>query len=416
MFVLYDESKQRKSIKIWLNNKEEVEEACLEQAMNLANLPFVHKWVSLMPDTHAGYGMPIGGVLATTDVIIPNAVGVDIGCGMAFIQANIPAELLRNTETPNGILAQAIIGNVLRNVPVGFAKHNQMQDSITLADMDTDLSWDAQKAKYPELAEQCFPNAWYQIGTLGGGNHFIELQADENDHVAIMIHSGSRNLGKQVADFFNKKAVELNKQWYSDVPAEWKLPFLPVNSEIGQDYIKWMQLAMDFAKENRDKMMQQTKSVLYNMVKKYTGFTGIEESLSVNAHHNYAAIEHHYGKNVWVHRKGAIRARKGELGIVPGAMGSYSYIVEGLGNEESFMSCSHGAGRKMSRKKAREEFPVEQTIVDLKEQGVYLGKHNKADVSEESRFAYKDIDAVIENELDLIKPIKKLKTVAVIKG
>lgn len=188
------------------------------------------------------------------------------------------------------------------------------------------------------------------------------------------------------------------------------MAFLPIDSEIAREYISWMRLALEFARENREVMLNVVKKQLLEVI------PSIEFKNEENAHHNYAAEEQHYGKNIWIHRKGAIRVREGETGIIPGAMGSYSYIVRGKGNPESFHSCSHGAGRKLGRHQAKKQFPVEKTIADLKELGVILGKQNKKDVSEESRFAYKDIEFVIGQELDLIEPIKKLKTIAVVKG
>jgi len=242
------------------------------------------------------------------------------------------------------------------------------------------------------------------------------LQEDEQGYLGIMIHSGSRNFGYKIARYFNNIAKELNEKWYSEVPLENDLAFLPIDTDEGQSYIGWMDLALDFAAENRQVMMDRVRNIVFDAVKKYTDLRHIEVDIEVNAHHNYAAIEHHYGKNVWVHRKGAIRVRKDELGIIPGAMGSYSYIVKGKGNPESFCSCSHGAGRKMSRKKAREEITTQQMMEDLKFQEVVLGVKDKSNITDESRFAYKNIDEVIGNEADLIEPIMKLKTVAVVKG
>lgn len=311
-----------KPIKVWLAKPSEIEESCLEQALNLSSLPFIHKWVALMPDTHMGYGMPIGGVIATKGVIIPNAVGVDIGCGMVFFRTNIPADLVRKTETAHGKLIEVIAGTLLKVIPVGFGHHKEMQDSVYLSSLlEVGSDFEKELDQYPELAENCFPAAFYQIGTLGGGNHFIELQEDETGSLCVMIHSGSRNVGKQVCDYFNRKARDMNERWHSGVPAEYRLSFLPVGDPAGQSYLKWMEMALNFARENRDAMKEKAKSILFNLVKKHTDFTGISVDMEINAHHNYAALEHHYGENVWVHRKGAIRVRDGELGIVPGAMG-----------------------------------------------------------------------------------------------
>lgn len=410
MFVMYDKKENLKPIKIWLENKEMIEDSCLEQANNLSKLPFLYKWVSLMPDTHTGKGMPIGGVIATEQVIIPNAVGVDIGCGMSFIQSDLDVELLKSTKTGNGTLIQAIIGDILRNIPVGFSHQKDKQPSKVLDNAMANLDTYQIKELLPEIE-----GGYYQLGTLGGGNHFIEIQEDEDGKMCVMLHSGSRHFGYKICNHFHKVARHLNNKWHSSVPDSYRLAFLPVDTDEGKSYINWMNLALDFAYDNRDHMMNNILKIVSHWVKKYLNITP-EFTIPINCHHNYAAIENHYDKNVWVHRKGAIRARKGELGIIPGAMGSYSYIVKGTGNAESFMSCSHGAGRQISRKKAMENFTIQDVMVDLKEQDVVIGKRSKKDIAEESRFAYKDIDVVINNELDLITPIKKMKTIGVVKG
>jgi tRNA-splicing ligase RtcB len=266
----------------------------------------------------------------------------------------------------------------------------------------------------PELLAE-IETGYFQVGTLGGGNHFIELQEDDSGCLGIMLHSGSRHFGKKVCDLFHSKARELNQKWHSVVPDTHRLAFLPVDTDEGKQYINWMNLALNFAAENRRKMMAAVKEILDRYMLKFTDIQYSYEQ-EINCHHNYAAIEHHYGKNVWVHRKGAIRARTGDIGIIPGAMGSYSYIVEGLGNDESFHSSSHGAGRLYSRTAAKEKFSIEEVILDLRECGTILGKQNKKDVAEESRFAYKDIDEVMDNQRDLVKPIKRLRTLGVVKG
>lgn len=410
MFVLSDES-GKWPVRVWLEKKEDIEESCLLQASHLAELPFLHKWVCLMPDTHTGKGMPIGGVIAAKNVLIPNAVGVDIGCGMAWTGTNIKAEELRGILTGNGNLLQGIVGDILRNIPTGFAHHKTQMPSYTLDRAFEEFD------KYEEDGELLgqLDAGYFQIGTLGGGNHFIELQEDEEGDLSVMIHSGSRHFGKAVCDYFHQKARELNARWYSQVPDEYRLAFLPLDSREGRQYLNWMQLSMDFAMENRAKMMLAVKAILEKWIGKYTDLhlTFTEE---INCHHNYAALENHYGENVWVHRKGATRAREGELAVIPGAMGSCSYIVRGKGNPESFCSSSHGAGRRYSRKGAMSAFSCEEVIKDLREKQVILGKRNKSDVAEESRFAYKDIDEVMKNQSDLVEPVKKLHTVGVVKG
>ncbi|MCL2565524.1 MAG: RtcB family protein [Defluviitaleaceae bacterium] len=410
MFVITNEN-TKAPIKVWLEDESKIEGSCLEQAYNLSQLPFLHKWVALMPDTHTGMGMPIGGVIAADGVVIPNAVGVDIGCGMGFVGTDIKIADIKDIATGNGSFIQSVVGDILRNIPLGFNRHKKPQSCMTL---DTAKSEIDKYARNPELISE-IETGYFQIGTLGGGNHFIELQEDDEGCLGIMVHSGSRHFGKKVCDLFHSKAREMNQKMHSGVPDHYRLAFLPTDTLEGAQYINWMNLALDFAAENREKMMFAVKEILDKHMIKLTDiqYSYMEE---INAHHNYAALENHYGKSVWVHRKGAIRARAGELGIIPGAMGSYSYIVEGLGNDMSFHSSSHGAGREYSRTGAMETFSTEEVMLDLKERGVILGKHNKKDVAEESRFAYKDINVVMENQKDLAKPVKRLKTLGVVKG
>ena len=398
-------------IKIWLEKEQDLEESCLEQALHLAQLPFLHKWVCLMPDTHTGMGMPIGGVIAAKGVVIPNAVGVDIGCGMAYVKTSIPVKALKETMTGSGNLVQGIVGDILRNIPVGFAHHKTPMPCYTLDRAMEELSlYEVDSELLGQLEA-----GYFQVGTLGGGNHFIELQEDEEGFLSVMLHSGSRHFGKSVCDYFHQKAREQNCRWYSQVPDEYRLAFLPVDTPEGRQYLNWMNLSMDFARENREKLMLAVKAVLEKWIGRYTDLE-LKYEEEINCHHNYAALENHFGENVWVHRKGAVRARKGELTVIPGAMGSYSYVVRGLGNPESFCTSSHGAGRAYSRRGAMEAFSCEEVMVDLKNQGVILGKKNKKDVAEESRFAYKDIDRVIENQKDLVEPVRRLRTIGVVKG
>lgn len=410
MFVIYND-KTRFPIKAWLSGMDQIEEGCLEQAYDLSNLPFLHKWVCLMPDTHTGKGMPIGGVIAAKDVIIPNAVGVDIGCGMVFVATDIKYEEIRDVKAGTASLMQTMIGNIMRCVPVGFEKHKQRQESAVL---DRALANMDQYEKDPALVH-LIEEGYFQVGTLGGGNHFIELQEDEEGYLCIMIHSGSRHLGKEICDYFHNMARELNTTWYSQVPDEYRLAFLPVHTKEGQQYINWMHLALDYAYENRERMMERVCDIVKEHIERYAGRTAAFTD-RINCHHNYAALENHYDANVWVHRKGATRVRPGERAVIPGAMGSYSYVVEGKGNPESFHTSSHGAGRAYSRTGAMNAFTTEQVIVDLKEQGVILGKRKKNDVAEECRFAYKDIDEVMAQQTDIVTPVRKLKTVGVVKG
>ncbi len=410
MFVINDEN-TKYPVKVWLADQTKLETNCMEQAYHLSRLPFLHKWVCLMPDTHAGKGMPIGGVIAAKDVIIPNAVGVDIGCGMDFIPTNIRMEDIRKVQTGNGSLIQAMIGSIMRAVPLNAERYREPQKSQVLDQAKQEIGKYEKDTELLPLIE----DGYFQVGSLGGGNHFIELQEDQDGYLCIMIHSGSRHLGKAVCDYFHKKARELNRMWYSEVKEEYRLAFLPVHSEEGQQYIHWMNLSMDYAFENRACMLDKTCAIVQELIEKHTGQT-VEFGEEINCHHNYAALENHYDANVWVHRKGATRVREGELAVIPGAMGSYSYVVEGKGNKESFCTSSHGAGRNYSRSGAMQAFSTEQVMVDLKEQGVILGKRKKNDVAEECRFAYKDIDEVMAQQLDMVTPIRKLKTAGVVKG
>ncbi|MGX7417181.1 RtcB family protein [Carnobacterium gallinarum] len=411
MYTYYKKTEKMKPIKIWLSDESKIEQGCLDQAKAVAQLPFVHKWLALMPDTHLGAGMPIGGVLATKGVIVPFAVGMDIGCGMCYIQTNISLESIKSVQVEKNSLLELMIQTLLKEIPVGKQCYQVKQESVVI---DEAFRQYKQYKSFPD-AEKILEGAYYQTGTLGGGNHFIELQVDEQGMIGIMLHSGSRHLGAVVCQHFQKLALELNQKWYSSLPENSRLAFLPTSSWEGQEYLKWMNLALDYAFENREAMLAKTMNIFADLVYQHVG-TETEFSSKINCHHNYASLEHHYGENVWVHRKGATRARKNELGIIPGAMGSYSYLVRGLGNEESFHSSSHGAGRVYSRTKAKENFPSQEVLTDLKEQEVIIGKRNLADVAEESRFAYKNIDEVMENQKDLVHPIKKLKTIGVVKG
>ena len=248
-----------------------------------------------------------------------------------------------------------------------------------------------------------------QLASLGSGNHFIEIQKGSDGHIWIMIHSGSRNLGKQVADHYNKVAQQLNEKWFSSVTKEWELAFLPADSDEGQAYIREMNYCVDFALANRKLMMDKIMAI-FEILNKTIDFEPM-----INIAHNYASLEHHFGKDVWVHRKGATLARKGTIGIIPGSQGTKSYIVEGKGNPESFESCSHGAGRMMGRKQAQKTLNLEEEIKKLDDQGIIHGIRNVKDLDEASG-AYKDIDVVMENQSDLVDILVELTPLAVIKG
>jgi len=384
-------STEKLPIKLWLDD---IEPGALAQARNLANLPFIFKHVALMPDAHEGYGMPIGGVLATNGVVIPNAVGVDIGCGMCALKTNLPDI---TTET----IKQIMIG-IRELVPLGFDHHESRQDETLMPS----------KANIIEngVVERQFLAALKQIGTLGGGNHFIEIQKGSDGHIWIMIHSGSRNIGLKVAEHYNKVAKRLNEMWFSSVDASKDLAYLPIETYEAKNYMKEMQYCVDFAFANRKLMMDNILSVFAKILG--SDFAALD---LINIAHNYARWENHYGKNVLVHRKGATSAREGETGIIPGSQGTKSYIVKGLGNQESFTSCSHGAGRKMGRKQAMRELDLEAEIARLDEQGIVHAIRTVRDL-DEAPGAYKSIDVVMENQKDLVEILVELTPLAVIKG
>ena len=407
MFTIFERGKNRFPIKVWLRDVGDLDEGTMQQATNLSNLPFVFKHVALMPDCHSGFGMPIG-KFAYYRCDHSKCGGCGYWLRDCLCEHEHPRGTLKEGKGPK--VAQRMVDEIMAAVPVGFDHHPKPQPSETLD----------RAGRMPLAGDPGLPSikeGYFQIGTLGGGNHFIELQEDEHGCLGIMVHSGSRNFGYKVAGHFNKKAKELNRKEKSPVPPEYDLAYLPVEHELGQAYIKWMNLSLDFARENRAVMLSKVKEIVFKRVQKELGFKDISLKMEVNAHHNYAARERHFGEMVWVHRKGAIRAGKGELGIVPGAMGSYSYIVEGLGNEEAFSSCSHGAGRAMGRREAVRRFSVEEVEEDLVRQGVLaFGRRNRREVPEEYRMAYKNIDEVMQNSLELVRPVLRLKTLVVIKG
>lgn len=407
-------STEKLPIKIWTDS---IEDGALEQAKNLANLPFAFKHIAIMPDTHPGFGMPIGGVLATKDVIVPNAVGVDIGCGMCAVKTSLT---YIDIDT-----LKKIMGEIRKVIPVGFNKHKEVQEAKLLPVMN----WNKNDITLKEIE-----NARKSLGTLGGGNHFIEIQKGSDGHIWIMIHSGSRNLGKQVADHYNNVAIELNKKWFSETQKE--LNFLPIDSKEGKDYIREMNYCVEFALANRKLMMDRIIDIFKNEYRKEViehlpvdeeeldedfedclpaDLSDITFEPMINIAHNYAQLENHYGENVWVHRKGATLATKDTIGIIPGSQGTKSYIVKGLGNKESFMSCSHGAGRKMGRNEAIKTLSLEEEIKKLDNMGVIHAIRGQKDL-DEAPGSYKPIDEVMRNQADLVEILVELTPLAVIKG
>jgi tRNA-splicing ligase RtcB len=332
--------------------------------------------------------------MAAEEMVIPNAVGVDIGCGMCAVRtslADIPPEKLK-----------MVLAEIRRTVPLGFKHHQHKQKENLMPRTDIPL------VDLPMVARE-YQSALTQLGTLGGGNHFIEIQKGNDGHVWLMVHSGSRNLGFKVANHYNRLAMELNKRWGSKIPSNWQLAFLPIDSEAGQTYLHEMRYCVDFAYANRKMMMERIKDALLAVT------PPVFFEPMINIAHNYAAMEIHFEKNVMVHRKGATRAQVGEIGIIPGSQGTPSYIVRGLGNKESFESCAHGAGRKMGRKQAQRQLNLDQEKKRLDDQGIIHALRSVGDL-EEAAGAYKDIDQVIDNQLDLVEVLVELRPLAVIKG
>lgn len=373
-------------IKIWASILEAEAE---QQVRKVASLPFIHSHVALMPDAHAGKGSTVGTVIATRGAIIPSCVGVDIGCGMSAVKLIFPASKF------DGKLAE-LRHSIERAVPTGRFGHRNAHPLATEM---------ASPANYvPSLFNE---RALLQCGSLGGGNHFIEICLDTENNPWLMLHSGSRNIGKVLAEIHIDKAKGLMKQYFIDLPDP-DLAFLAQGTNEFKAYIKDLNWAQNYAKVNRKIMIQ----LVLEQIGRILGVGEATTQEPIDCHHNYTQMEHHYGANVWVTRKGAVSAKKGEFGIIPGSMGTGSFIVKGLGNPESFNSCSHGAGRKMSRTKARATF----TQADLAMQTAGVECRKDADVIDEIPGAYKDINQVMLDQADLVEKVAELKQILCVKG
>jgi len=388
-------------IKSWCSD---IDEGALQQAADLSRHSTLFKHVVLMPDCHQGYGMPIGGVIACDNAIIPNAVGVDIGCGMAAVQTDISTSKVSTADL------RKIMSLVKIRVPHGEGKAHQSKQSLEpfedRFEEYQDRGWFSKKIA--DLANR-------NLGTLGGGNHFIEVQSGEDDLIWLMIHSGSRHLGYSIAEYYHKLALDQNRREHVSIPNS-DLAFFHTDRDEGKKYIEDMNLALRYAMENRRRIMNALMDSTISI------FPKSNFQAPINIHHNYAALEEHFGRQVWVHRKGATSAKKNEQGIIPGSMGTPSYIVKGLGNPISFTSCSHGAGRVMGRNEASRKLSLEDCENAMK--GIVYDRWNsikrgklkgKQDLGEAPQ-AYKDIESVINAELDLIQPLVKLHPLAVVKG
>ncbi|HVY88099.1 MAG TPA: RtcB family protein [Hyphomonadaceae bacterium] len=396
------ETAQGGRIKAWVKGVP-VEDAARKQLENVAGLPFVHSHLAVMPDVHFGRGATVGSVIPTKGAIIPAAVGVDIGCGMMAIETTLQAGQLPDS------LAK-LRSEIERKTPVGNGgggEHKLIPDSVASRWRNSDLEARLDRirdrhGRIPSHKTGC------QLGTLGGGNHFIEVCLDERDQVWVMLHSGSRGTGNQIGQYFIEKArrmLETRVLGYH-VPDQ-DLAFFVQGEPVFDDYIEAVSWAQDYARQNREAMMERTLQAMREVLPKFK-----LGKVAVNCHHNYVEQEHHFGADVWVTRKGAVRAGEGEFGIIPGSMGAKSFIVRGKGNADSFCSCSHGAGRAMSRSEAKRRF----SLKDHREAVKGVECRTDEGVIDETPMAYKDIDAVIAAQADLIDVVHTLKQVVCVKG
>jgi len=384
-------------IKAWTEGVP-VERAALEQLRNVAGLPFVFKHVAAMPDVHLGWGATVGSVIPTKGAIVPAAVGVDIGCGMCALRTTLTSHQLPQSLAGLRSAIEAA-------VPVGPAAHKEVtkaaHEQWTRNFKD---GYGAIETKHPGIATR--KSAAFQIGTLGGGNHFIELCLDQADRLWVMLHSGSRGVGHRIGRYFISKAKAEMERMFISLPDK-DLAYLAEGSELFDDYVEAVGWAQAYAAANRLVMLEAVTAVLRDHL---TGFAVSDQA--INCHHNYVVREHHFGEDVWITRKGALRARAGDLGIIPGSMGARSYIVRGKGEAQSFTSCAHGAGRAMSRTEAKRRFTVADHLAATA--GVECRKD--AGVIDETPGAYKDIDAVMAAQSDLVEVVHTLKQVLCVKG
>ncbi len=389
---------QLRPLKIWASGLDPLSE---QQLRNVASLPIIHHHVAAMPDAHGGIGATVGSVLATNKAIIPAAVGVDIGCGM------IAARLSLGANELDEVALRRVFDQISRDVPVGRAQH-RADRALVAAARTLEPGLKHLTDKHPQLLRAFGKHSnWVcQIGTLGGGNHFIEVCLDEEQRAWVMLHSGSRGIGNAIGSYFIALAREGMLRLDAQLPDR-DLAYFEDGADDFDDYIAAVSWAQGYAARNREEML----ALVLGALRRHLPAFDVTDEV-VNCHHNYVAREHHYGADVWVTRKGAIRASRGELGIVPGSMGTHSFIVRGLGNPESFESSAHGAGRRMSRTQARREFDAKDMAAQTK--GVICRKDEG--VVDEIPGAYKDIDEVMANQRDLTEVVHTLKQVLCVKG
>ncbi len=380
-----------------------MEDEARRQLENVARLPFIHDHVAAMPDVHLGKGATIGSVIATRGAIIPAAVGVDIGCGMMAMRTSLTAERLPDSLAPLRRAIEAAVphggvglkGGWKKGVPTGIASR------FRKAGLDVRL--DRITAKRPAIAEA---HSVTHLGSLGGGNHFIEVCLDEADRVWVMLHSGSRGVGNRIGMFFIAEAREALEKRGVRLPDK-DLAWFEEGEALFADYVEAVSWAQDFARQNREAMMERVLKVMRTLLPSFK-----TEKVAVNCHHNYVEREFHLGENVWVTRKGAVRAREGDFGIIPGSMGAKSFIVRGKGNVDSFQSCSHGAGRLMSRTEAKRKFTVDEHRTAT----AHVECRKDGGVLDETPMAYKDIHAVMAAQADLVDIVHTLRQIVCVKG
>ena len=391
-------------IKAWTKGVA-VEDAAKQQLLNVARLPFIYKWIAAMPDVHWGMGATVGSVIPTKKAIVPAAVGVDIGCGMMALRTTLDASHL-----PDDL--KAVRTAIEQAVPHGRTDNGGRNDRgawQTPPSPQLDV-WSQLEplyaqivAKHPKLGRG---NDLNHLGTLGTGNHFVEVCLDEENHVWFMLHSGSRGVGNRIGSYFIELAKEDMRKFFINLP-DANLAYLPHGTEHFDDYVEAVHWAQDFAMWNRRLMMDAVVAAARSVLPPFETTEDV-----VNCHHNYVAVENHYGENVFVTRKGAVRAREGDLGIIPGSMGAKSFIVRGKGNPESFHSCSHGAGRSMSRAEAKRRF----TVADHERATEGVECRKDEDVIDETPAAYKPIEAVMAAQADLVDVVHTLRQVVCVKG
>lgn len=393
-------------VKIWTTD---VEASALQQLHNMATLPFIHKHIAVMPDVHWGMGSTVGSVIPTIRAIVPASVGVDIGCGMVAAKLNI-----RPDQLPDTLLG--VRSALEAAIPHGRTDNGAMNDRGAWGDIPETvkaewlrLSEDTRLTEVKEKHKKLFTqdSGARQLGTLGTGNHFVELCIDKENNLWVMLHSGSRGTGNRIGSYFIQKAKELMERFYIKLPDP-DLAYIPEAEPIFGDYWKALSWAQDYALTNRTIMLHNAMAAL----SKELGIVVTYSAEAVNCHHNYVSREKHFGENVLVTRKGAVRVREGEMGIIPGSMGARSFIVRGKGNADAFNSCSHGAGRRMSRGQAKKQF----TLADMEAQTAGVECRKDADVIDEIPGAYKSIQEVMDNQSDLVDIVAELRQIVCVKG